>query len=765
MGARESVSLTFSADLAKLQQQLSKIPNMTEKEARIAVKSLERQYGRAEKAAKRAAQSSKKQFAGIVKAAAALDIADRIASVASAVVDLGQKFADLNNQLSDASARTGASVEMLNGLKLAAEGSGLSFEVLEKGVGKLPKAMADAARGSGAAARAFDDLGVKADADGKLRDTDDVLRDIFTGLSKVESPAQRAAMAMDIFGQKAGPAFIQSGAIDNLDAFVTLANEYGLDVGPQATATAAEFQRQMATLSAVSVGEMQKVLGAFGGPGGLNSLIELTTKSVIVVGTVFESVFSQMQENILMLTGPLAEVAAQMAEGDIVGAFRAMQRTSGEFAAGLAGLVPGVNAIRLVDAALEGASDAVERYDKAIAAMHATIDGGSSRDGLAENSASEMEEAEQARLEAALAAEKERISSRAAAAASERAADAAAEAAAAREQYSARVERAAKRAESLAKAEEELSAIRLETAEAEATRNDDAARSAQLRYEVETAALQARIDAAIEMGASEVEAAEVYQARLTELELDRIETIRDAEATQAEQRAADREKQISDILAVTSAYTDLGQAATRAVVDDRLAQGAKLKAFLENNEESLSKAQKKRIRGNLREQAASVRKAFRLQQSADVAAVAQNTAVAVMKAYATLPTPAAIAATPGIVALGGVQAAAVMQQKPPTFDLGGMVPMGTQAGSGRHTPAMLEQGEGVLTRQGVAAAGGPEGLEALNAGRGGAGGGPVQVNLMLRHRVLDTVMSEHASRGGTGSQSVTRTNPYRGVPR
>jgi len=738
MGARESVSLTFSADLAKLQQQLSKIPNMTEKEARIAVKSLERQYGRAEKAAKRAAKSSKKQFTGIVKAAAALDIADRIASVASAVVDLGQKFADLNNQLSDASARTGASVEMLNGLKLAAEGSGLSFEVLEKGVGKLPKAMADAARGSGAAARAFDDLGVKADADGKLRDTDDVLRDIFTGLSKVESPAQRAAMAMDIFGQKAGPAFIQSGAIDNLDAFVTLANEYGLDVGPQATATAAEFQRQMATLSAVSVGEMQKVLGAFGGPGGLNSLIEMTTTSVIVVGTVFEAVFSQMQENILMLTGPLAEVAAQVAEGDMVGAFRAMQRTSGEFASGLAGLVPGVNAIRLIDSAVEGVTEGFQRATKARAAMHATIDGGSPRSASGTRAIADQTKAVTKATEEATAAQAE---------------------------FAAAMAQRAKTAESLAKAEGEMSAIRLETAEAEATRNDDAARSAQLRYEVETAALQARIDAAIEMGASEVEAAEVYQARLTELELDRIETIRDAEATQAEQRAADRQKQIDDIMAVSSAYTDLGQAATRAVVDDRLAQGAKLKAFLENNEESLSKAQKKRIRGNLREQAASVRKAFRMQQSADVAAIAQNTAVAVMKAYATLGPVAASAATAGIVALGGVQAATVMQQKPPTFDLGGMVPMGTQAGSGRHTPAMLEQGEGVLTRQGVAAAGGPDGLEALNAGRGGAGGGPVHVNLMLRHRVLDTVMSEHASRGGTGSQSVTRTNPYRGVPR
>ena len=764
MGARESVSLTFSADLAKLQQQLSKIPNMTEKEARIAVKSLERQYGRAEKAAKRAAKSSKKQFSGIVKAAAALDIADRIASVASAVVDLGQKFADLNNQLTDASARTGASVEMLNGLKLAAEGSGLSFETLEKGVGKLPKAMADAARGSGAAARAFDELGVKADADGKLRATDDVLRDIFTELSKVENPAKRAALAMDIFGQKAGPAFIQSGAIDNLDAFVSLANDYGLDVGPQATATAAEFQRQMATLSAVSVGEMQKVLGAFGGQAGLNAAIEVSIRAIVMAGTVFEKIFGQIQENILMITGPIAEVATQILKGDLVGAFQAMRRNAAEYAKGITLVVP---AVRMAQASIDGLTEGAERGNDIIAKLYQTVDGGSPRDGIAEleKQISAAEEAERAALEAALAAEKEARAARAAAAASKRAAEAAAEATKAREQFSARMEQSLQRQADMARAEEELSAIRLDSTQAEINRNGDAARAAQLRYDVERAALQARIDEAIQLGADEVEAAEVYQARLAELELDRIASVKDAEAEQAEQRDAAKQKQLDDIMAVSSAYVELGQAATRAVVGDRLAQGEKLKAFLENNEDSLSKAQKKRIRGNLREQAASVRKAFRMQQSADVAAIAQNTAVAVMKAYATLGPVAASAATAGIVALGGVQTATIMQQKPPTFDLGGMVPMGTQAGSGRHTPAMLEQGEGVLTRQGVAAAGGPEGLERLNAGRGGSSGGPVQVNLMLRHRVLDTVMSEHASRGGTGSQSVTRTNPYRGVSR
>ena len=671
MARRESVSLTFSADLAKLQQQLSQIPNMTEKEARIAVKSLERQYTKAEKAAKKAAESSKKQFSGIVKAAAALDVADRIAGVATAVVDLGQRFADLNNQLSDASARTGASVEMLSGLKLAAEGSGLSFETLERGLGKLPKAMADAARGTGAASRAFDALGVSADVDGKLRNTDDVLSDLFTELSKVESPAQKAALAMDIFGQKAGPAFIQSGAIDNLDAFVTLAKDFGLDTGPKASAQAAEFQRQMATLSAVSVGEMQKVLGAFGGPGGLNSLLEIATKTVIVVGTTFEAVFSQIQENILMLTGPIAEVAAQIAEGDLVGAFRAMQRTAGEFASGLAGLVPGVNALRLLDTVIESVPEGVRRANEAIAAMHKTIDGGTKRGqdgyrGLGREVAAVTTEVEKAN-------------------------EAAAEAAVVLAQ---RVKTNQELLEgvSILAAEEEKAAI------AKAQRLNDAAELARINHAQEVAALQARIDTAVSLGADEVEAAEVYQERMTELEQTRVAAIAEAEQALEEQREAARQRQIANISAVVAHYTAAWQAASQQVVSNRMAQGEKLRRFLEENEESLTKAQKKRIRGNLREQQRAVTKAFRLQQAADVSAIAQNTAVAIMKAFATLGPVAGAAATGAITALGGVQTAAVMQQQPPTFDLGGMVPMGTQAGIGRHTMATLEAGEGVLTR-------------------------------------------------------------------
>lgn len=737
MGARESVSLTFSADLSKLQSELSKIPGMTEKEARIAVKQLERQYTKAETAAKKSASAQKKSFGGIVKAAAALDIAARVASAGAAVFDLAQKFADLNNQLTDASSRTGASVEMLAALKLAAEGSGLAFETLERGVGRLPKSMVDAQKGIGVAAQAFKELGVDADVNGVLRDTDDVMTDLFGKLSAIESPAKKAALAMDIFGKTAGPAFIQSGAIDNLDAFVTLSKEYGLDVGPKATAQAAEFQRQMATLSMVTDGQMQAVLGLFGGPGGMSSLIEIAIRAVIILGGTFEAVFSQIQENILMLTGPIAEVAGRIAEGDLIGAFRALRRTSGEFASGLAGLIPGVNAIRLMGAALDGVVDSSAKADEVIALMYKTTESG----GKKNKNRQKDEEDGQNKITEAVEKTTE-----------------------AQREFEAAVAHRVALAASEAEAAKELDSIRAETATAEAKRTNDAMALATIRYETEKDALAARVDAAIELGADEVEAAEVYQERLAELEAERIETIKELEADLAEERAQQVAQQVNDAMSVANAYTDLGRAATAAVVNDRMKQGAKLQAFLVANEENLSKAQKKRIRQSLEKQQEAVTKAFRAQQAADIAGIGMSTAAAIMRAYASIKDPvSASVAAAAIAALGGVQAGVVASTSPPTFDLGGMVPMGTQAGSGRHVGATVEAGEGVLTRQGVRAIGGEEAVAAAN--RGQSSGGSTSVNLMLRHKVLDVILTEHAGRGGTGSTRSTRTNPYRGIAR
>ena len=84
-----------------------------------------------------------------------------------------------------------------------------------------------------------------------------------------------------------------------------------------------------------------------------------------------------------------------------------------------------------------------------------------------------------------------------------------------------------------------------------------------------------------------------------------------------------------------------------------------------------------------------------------------------------------VAATPGAVAaiVGpalATQLAAINKQEPPQFATGGMV-------SGRaamdHVAIMATPGEGVLTERGVAAVGGPQGVDALNRGGGGGGAG------------------------------------------
>jgi hypothetical protein len=89
-----------------------------------------------------------------------------------------------------------------------------------------------------------------------------------------------------------------------------------------------------------------------------------------------------------------------------------------------------------------------------------------------------------------------------------------------------------------------------------------------------------------------------------------------------------------------------------------------------------------------------------------------------------------------------VQIGLIASQKMPSFDIGGMARGGMLGSSSHMAPdqftAQLKDGEGVLTRQGVAAAGGPSGVHALN--RGQHGGMPVIVQT-YGHRVYDDVTS------------------------
>ena len=334
---RETISLSFQADLGDLKRQLATMPGVTKKQAQAMVRELNTGFKQAERAAAKAAKANKRQFQRMASDAKMAGAA--IAGAAVAVVALAQGFADLSNELTDASARTGVAVETLAGLRLAAEGSGLEFGKLEAGLNRLPKSMADAARGTGAAARAFDDLQVKVEkSPGVFRDTNDVLRDTFEAISALPDTASKAAAAIDIFGQRAGPAFLQSGAIDNMEAFVALATEFGVDVGPKAAAQAAEFQRQMALLKTATQGTLQDLIGSIGGEGGLNDLLEAATISVVYLGTVAGGVLGNFSEQVgLVVDGPVRALSMALS-GEPVEALRILGDTAADTATGWAKL-------------------------------------------------------------------------------------------------------------------------------------------------------------------------------------------------------------------------------------------------------------------------------------------------------------------------------------------------------------------------------------------------------------------------------------------
>ena len=146
-----------------------------------------------------------------------------------------------------------------------------------------------------------------------------------------------------------------------------------------------------------------------------------------------------------------------------------------------------------------------------------------------------------------------------------------------------------------------------------------------------------------------------------------------------------------------------------------------------------------------------IKKAFHMQQAAQIASTIMATATAIMQAWA-VPYAAATAPamTAAIAALSATQVALISAQEPPTLHMGGMIRPDEQMVKARI-------GEGRLTAQGVNAIGGEAGLNAANAG----GNMPTRivVQQIYKHKVLDTVLSDSISRGGPIGSALNKRTP------
>ena len=125
---------------------------------------------------------------------------------AAAVIRFGKDTLDAADAMSKLSERTGVSAPRLDQFRKVAELSDTSIEALGKGFSILSKNANDAVtKGTGPAAEAFDQLGIKlTNADGSLRAVDDVMLQVSDRFGQMEDGTQKAALASQIFGQRLG---------------------------------------------------------------------------------------------------------------------------------------------------------------------------------------------------------------------------------------------------------------------------------------------------------------------------------------------------------------------------------------------------------------------------------------------------------------------------------------------------------------------------------------------------------------------------------
>ena len=206
------------------------------------------------------------------------------AAVTGAFTAIILKTAAVGDQFDKMSLRTGIAVEDLSALAYAGDISGTSIETIEKGLKGLTTAMDDASKGIGLGMEAFKELDISVtDSDGNLRSTIDVLKEAAAKISAIENPTKQAALAMDLFGAKAGPELLPllkagEGGIEEL---MNRAKELGITMSTEAAAKAAEFTDRITDLKGSLAGAGRTI-----GDTLIPAIIPLIEKVTEIVGKV-----------------------------------------------------------------------------------------------------------------------------------------------------------------------------------------------------------------------------------------------------------------------------------------------------------------------------------------------------------------------------------------------------------------------------------------------------------------------------------------------
>jgi len=710
----KSVNISFNASTQNLEQNLKKIPDVTDRELKKAADSLDKNFKKMETSAKKThrfiSEDAEKAFKKY-GAAVAVPVA--------ATLLLTQHLADLSNELVDASAKSGVAVDTLAGLRLAAEGAGLEFGGLADSLNQFQVQIADAAAGAGNAA-IFERLGVDIKtASGELRLSNDIFNETITALGQMDNQVERNAMALKLLGEAGGAGLIQSGALENLQAMTDLATQFGISVEQNAVQSMATFQRRVAEFSTVSIGEMQRVVESIAGPQSINAAIEFVTQSVIymgsltrdtlaVVGQVFENTFVLAQAGYMAMTGDVerAQIIINDAAREQSAALenmsnmftRASERVDEFNRLSAASTAPTI--MNQTTVATQATTQAMQELSEASADVAESIDliGEFINDAMLKNVELELQ---------------------------------------VRDRLTPEYQKQVNAIKELGQAiDAQINSTELQI---------DALIDAAMVRELSVEEQQQLLVLADELDQLEKTAALNRLAEQKELDnIDdetnkkRLEAIKKRAKAEADANAEALQNQIDSITRVADAGThfvnvlsgvsDVMTAVHDKQIDEfRDRADSELKAIetmVKSGVMTTTEAaqQREKIENSYAQKVSDLKiKEFRVDQASAVSSIAFETAKAIAQSL-TLPPVARGAAIAAISATSALQTAAVLAQSPPKFDVGGMV--GGTDSAPDVVQANLLKGEAVLDRSTVQSLGGAEGVRRLQ-NQSGQGGAPI----------------------------------------
>ena len=156
------------------------------------------------------------------------------AAAAAAVVEVEKALANLTleqaaaaGEIQDVAMQTGLSTEAVQRYQYACDMIGVSFDTVASSQAKMIQSMADVQSGSETAAATWNQLGIEVmNADGSLRDAQEVFLEVIDVLGQIENVTQRDAVSMEIFGRSAqdlNPLIVQG--TDAFQAFYDKASD------------------------------------------------------------------------------------------------------------------------------------------------------------------------------------------------------------------------------------------------------------------------------------------------------------------------------------------------------------------------------------------------------------------------------------------------------------------------------------------------------------------------------------------------------------